>query len=810
MFSFFSNMSLTVLYLCLSLFYLSGYAYNTVDVFRLSCGNLNNSTDIGNRTWTGDIHSDFLLPIESQQEKESVIAASTVRQPSAYDVVPYITARLSRYNFSSSFPVTAGQKFIRLYFYPTSYGPDFDRSQALFSVKSGTFTLLEDFNASLTADADNDHHNSIFREYIINVDEGQRLNLTFSPSTIQRDSYAFINGIEILSMPTNLYYTNSQNPAGLKSVGSTPFYNITNNTALETVYRINAGGGDISTSRDTGLLRYWEGDSNYKEAPGAMDKMDDFNVTELNFTQVANYTAPDPVYRTARSMGENATFNKISNLTWEFSVGSGFTYMLRLHFCEFSQNISKPGDRVFDIYIADQLAEEAADILKWSKEKRVPVYKDYAVSVPGNQKKSNLSIRMHPSPTSIHYSGAILNGLEIFKISNDSKLAGPNPDLPPMYQQPVLNSKERRTKIIIATVAGVVSCVTLLYLLVYFVIKQGKKLKDTKSGEGSSSIPSYTCRHFSIDEIRVATENFNEQFIIGKGGFGDVYKGYIDDATTPVAIKRLKQGSQQGAQEFMTEIEMLSQLVHRNLVSLIGYCNDENEMILVYEFVNRGTLRDHLYNTHNQVLPWKLRLQICIGAAHGLYYLHAGAKHNIIHRDVKSTNILLNEKWVAKVSDFGLSKVGPTGVSKSHITTAVKGTFGYLDPEYYMRQRLTLMSDVYAFGVVLLEVLCGRPPLLRSVKQQACLVDWVQKYQSEGKIDQTVDPSLKETIAPESLKTFTDLAMDCLLDNGNQRPPMNEVLWGLKFALKLQESAERAISSFRKTKGEEKDLNKVI
>ncbi|KAI4352425.1 hypothetical protein L6164_006679 [Bauhinia variegata] len=516
-------MSFTVLYLCLSLFYLSGYAYNPVDVFRLSCGSSNNSTDNGNRTWTGDIHSDFLLPIESQQEKESVIAASTVRQPSEYDVVPYITARLSYSNFTYSFPVTPGQKFIRLYFYPTSYVPDFDRSKALFSVTSGTFTLLEDFNASLTADADNDPLNSVFREYIINVD-GQRLNLTFSPSTIQRDLYAFINGIEILSMPTNLYYIDSQNPAGLKSVGSNSFYSITNSTALETVYRINAGGSDISPSRDTGLFRSWEGDSNYREAPSAMDKLYVFIGTELSFTQVANYTAPDPVYITARSMGENATFNKISNLTWEFSVGSGFIYMLRL------------------------------------------------------------------------------------SLFNDSKLAGPNPDLPPMYQQPVLNSKERRTKIIIATVAGVVSWFTLLFLLVYFVNKQGKKLKDTKSGEGSSSIPSYTCRHFSIDEIRVATENFNEQFIIGKGGFGDVYKGYIDDATTPVAIKRLKQGSQQGAQEFMTEIEMLSQLVHRNLVSLIGYCNDENEMILVYEFVNRGTLRDHLYNTHNQCC-WRY----CVG-----------------------------------------------------------------------------------------------------------------------------------------------------------------------------------------------------
>ncbi|CAJ1939034.1 unnamed protein product [Sphenostylis stenocarpa] len=324
----------------------------------------------------------------------------------------------------------------------------------------------------------------------------------------------------------------------------------------------------------------------------------------------------------------------------------------------------------------------------------------------------------------------------------------------------------------------------LVSFLIGFLIFQCVRRVKTRGSDPELS--STRCREFSFAEIRAATNNFDERLIVGRGGFGNVYKGQIDTCHEPVAIKRLKPGSDQGAHEFQTEIRMLSRFRHAHLVSLIGYCNDGGEMILVYDFMERGTLRDHLYGSE-QALSWERRLKICLEAACGLDFLHNGSdQQSIIHRDVKSTNILLDKDWVAKVSDFGLSKVGPNA---SHVTTEVKGSIGYLDPEYYMSLWLTQKSDVYSFGVVLLEVLCGRPPIESKVekqKQREFLVLWVKRCFHDGNVDEIVDPVLKDTLRPKCLKKFLEIALSCLNDHGNDRPLMRDVVKGLKYALNLQ------------------------
>ncbi|GJR26769.1 serine-threonine/tyrosine-protein kinase catalytic domain-containing protein [Tanacetum coccineum] len=305
------------------------------------------------------------------------------------------------------------------------------------------------------------------------------------------------------------------------------------------------------------------------------------------------------------------------------------------------------------------------------------------------------------------------------------------------------------------------------------------------------------CRRLTLYKIQQATNNFDESLVIGHGGFGKVYKGTISNGGSRlvVAIKRLDSTSNQGAEEFWAEVEMLSKLRHCHLVSLIGYCNDHNEMILVYEYMPRGTLEDHLHKRLYSP-PWITRLKICIGAARGLDYLHTGTgiKHGVIHRDVKSSNILLQNIWEAKISDFGLSKICPKSQQSTYVNTIVKGTFGYLDPNYFYTGKLTRKSDVYAFGVVLFEVLCGKRAVDGSLDEdQWSLAIWAQDSIKEGKLKQIVDSKLRGSISSKCLKEFARIADRCLHSHPKQRPMMAEVVVGLESVLALQEKANSTL-----------------
>ncbi|KAM5581163.1 hypothetical protein ABKV19_010402 [Rosa sericea] len=776
--------------------------YTPVEDITIACGD--SSTQISkfdNRTWSGDINSE-IFPFEQDQVGNNTSQVRKAPSSSFTGRVPYTTARVSHSKFTYRFSLTTGQKFIRLYFYHASYA-DFDRSKALFSVKAGGYTLFQDFNASATVDATGVE--TIYREFCLNIYDGdQSLNITFTPSKAKQ-AYAFINGIEIVSMPTYLYYTAPQSN-GVNYIGGGVSFPIEENIAMEMVYRINIGGSSVSSNQDTGMYRNWDGeDETYLDESIRNLTVSPSNPSiQLKFARIPEYSAPKEVYQTGRLIDKNKTNNQSYNLTWEFPVDSNHGYLLRLHFCELEPEIR---ERTFLTYIGNQAAD-TVDIVEWGGGNGIPVYRDYMVvlSNPERQKKASLFITLQAFQLDwmIQYNNAILNGLEILKlIGSKGPQAGSsaNPKVTPLSPRTSKSSSP-----VLAIAAGVVSSIVVFSALGFLIFRQRWKDKESGSNHRTmkltmtpSSSPSYLCRYFSLAEIKAATKNFNHNFVIGVGGFGNVYKGCIDGGANVVAIKRLKPESSQGADEFKTEIELLSQLRHRHLVSLIGYCTDKGEMILVYDYMARGSLRDHLYHTNNSTLSWEQRLQICIGTAQGLQYLHGGAKGTIIHRDVKSTNILLDEKWVAKVSDFGLSKMGSPNMSKTHISTVVKGSFGYLDPEYYRRQRLTEKSDVYSFGVVLFEVLCAKPAVINTEEmRQMNLSEWAKSCHHKGELDRIIDPSLTGNIATESLNKFVDIAMSCVHENGVERPSMDDVLRGLEFALQIHHSQESDINSIER------------
>ncbi|GFY86950.1 hercules receptor kinase 2 [Actinidia rufa] len=329
-----------------------------------------------------------------------------------------------------------------------------------------------------------------------------------------------------------------------------------------------------------------------------------------------------------------------------------------------------------------------------------------------------------------------------------------------------------------------------------------KKKRDNDSNSEQSLLDSFSnsgriqwdnvphqYRRFSITEIREATNDFHEDLKIGEGGFSKVYRGWIDHGTQ-VAIKRLKGSGSEQSLMFRSEIQTQSQLRHVHIVSLIGYCNDVGEPVLVYNYMVNRSLRNHLYpmdSEHHDPLPWEKRLEICIGAARGLRYLHSETTHAIIHRNIKLTKILLDENWVAKVTDFDLAKVLPS--EYTGITTRVCGTLGYVDPEYIYSARLTKKSDVYSFGMVLLEVLCARKPYDYSLDDdQKPLVRRFRTCVRRRTIDQVIDPYLVGRIAPDCLREFVKIAWKCVLERGAERPSMEEVVGNLQIALQLQQN----------------------
>ncbi|MED6194838.1 hypothetical protein PIB30_032268 [Stylosanthes scabra] len=304
----------------------------------------------------------------------------------------------------------------------------------------------------------------------------------------------------------------------------------------------------------------------------------------------------------------------------------------------------------------------------------------------------------------------------------------------------------------------------------------------TFSEDLSISLAGTNLHVFTLAELKVITQHFSSSNFLGEGGFGPVHKGFIDDKlrhglkAQPVAVKLLDLDGTQGHKEWLTEVVFLGQLRHPHLVKLIGYCCEEDHRLLVYEYLPRGSLENQLFRRFSASLPWSTRMKIAVGAAKGLAFLHEAEKQ-VIYRDFKASNILLDSDYNAKLSDFGLAKDGPEG-DDTHVSTRVMGTQGYAAPEYVMTGHLTAMSDVYSFGVVLLELLTGRRSVDKSkVPREQNLVEWARPMLNDPrKLGRIMDPKLEGQYSEMGSRKAAALAYQCLSHRPRNRPTMSAVV----------------------------------
>ncbi|XP_057806727.1 probable receptor-like protein kinase At5g24010 [Salvia miltiorrhiza] len=755
-----------------SLFFPSA-SYTLPDYYFINCGSTSTLRTY-RRNFTGD-----------QNSGNNVLFSRDGSSSASDQTLPadqlYQTARI--FTKSSFYELDLDQDatyVLRLHFFPfPSLG---NLANARFHVSASKFSLLSNFNVQ------NGGAFPLVEEFLMRIAAG-KLKIQFKPDGEER-SFAFVNAIEVFLAPPELVQD-----AALPRVtrqGSGENYNGVLDFPLRVVHRINVGGGNVTRETDT-LLRYWVPDDVYLLFPNTAKNKIYSDEIKYPSGGATRFNAPDSVYNTAKEMNINgrSTSNNF-NISWRFEVRKGVPHLVRLHFCDIVSQTTNEFFR-FNLYIYGRFSSE---VYPWGfiSQLAAPFYIDFVVD---SDDSGFMNVSVGPNSQS-QFKTAILNGVEIMEVLGDKAPDSGDGD-----------ASRKRVFIVVGSCLGGLVLVALVFACVFLRLKK-RKLKTVEAldwrlvrFQGGSSDSRTTVRtsvtgspfadlnlglRIPLSGILFATKQFDPKLMIGQGGFGKVYKGTLRNGTK-VAIKRSEAGHGQGLAEFHTEIKVLSKIRHQHLVSLIGYCDERDEMILVYEFMENGTLREHLYGGDETAcqFSWDERLQICSDAAKGIHYLHTGSSGTIIHRDIKSTNILLDDKYVAKVADFGLSRSGHR--DQTHVSTEVKGSFGYLDPEYFRCLQLTQKSDVYSFGVVLLEVLCARlavdPGLPR---EQVNLADWGLLWQRKGQLENIVDPCLVGKINPNSLRKFGETVEKCLQECGADRPNMVDVLWDLEYCRKLQHS----------------------
>ncbi|KAM1461831.1 hypothetical protein ACFXTO_046961 [Malus domestica] len=531
---------------------------------------------------------------------------------------------------------------------------------------------------------------------------------------------------------------------------------------------INCGGKEVmigdkkyeADREQRGASMYYMGENwAFSSTGNFMDNdADSDTYIETNTSALSkNVSALDSeLYMTARASPISLTYYGLCLINGNYTV--------RLHFAEIvftnDRTFYSLGKRVFDVYIQDKLVLKDFDIASEAGDAGKPIVKEFTSVV------SSHTLKIH-----FYWAGKGTTGIP------DRGFYGPlisAISVDPNFKPPSVDGHKNR---LVKVVGGVAGALVLLLLLVLGIMRKkgclgGKIAADKEFKDLDLQTGLYTLR-----QIKAATKNFDAANKLGEGGFGVVYKGELSDGTV-IAVKQLSSKSKQGNREFVNEIGMISALQHPNLVKLYGCCVEGNQMLLIYEYMENNCVSRALFGsdpTSRLKLDWPTRKKICIGIARGLAYLHAESRLRIVHRDIKTSNVLLDKDFNAKISDFGLAKLNED--DKTHISTRVAGTIGYMAPEYAMRGYLTDKADVYSFGVVALEIVSGKSNTNYRPKEEfVYLLDWAYVLQERGSLLELVDPALGSEYSSEETMVVLNVALLCTNASPTLRPTMTQVV----------------------------------
>ncbi|XP_056841627.1 probable LRR receptor-like serine/threonine-protein kinase At1g29720 isoform X2 [Raphanus sativus] len=543
-----------------------------------------------------------------------------------------------------------------------------------------------------------------------------------------------------------------------------------NCTSYQRTLHINCGGEDIVIKNSSHKIAYQADDSTVYSATNqhfktwGISNTGVFAADEHSENDTYTISASSKLPRDSPNLYKTARRSALSLVYYAFCLENG-SYNVKLHFMEIQFSDEEPfsrlGRRIFDVYVQGELFLRDFNIKKESRGTMTPVVKE----------KKVVNVTNHMLEIQLYWAG---KGTTLIPRRGNYGPLISAISLCHHSMEPLCGAEKIKHQTNYPLIFGTIAALVTIILLALGIYARRRCIRDKNTSERDLRVQGLPTVCFTWRQLQAATNNFDQANKLGEGGFGSVFKGELSDGTI-IAVKQLSSKSHQGNREFVNEIGMISGLNHPNLVKLYGCCVEKNQLMLVYEYMENNSLSHMLHGKCSVYLDWKARQKICVGIARGLEFLHEGSMIRMVHRDIKTTNVLLDADLNAKISDFGLARLYEE--EHSHISTKIAGTIGYMAPEYALWGQLSEKADVYSFGVVAMEIVSGQSnSKYKGSDDQVSLINWAVKLQQKGDLTEIVDPVLQGDYNSNEAVRMIKVAIVCTNSSPSLRPTMSEAV----------------------------------